>query len=125
MTALKQSGRDASRLSILLQSIVGLLLAVGFAGYSGQHAALSALYGTLVAVAMAVILAWSVRVASVAAGQSKTPAVAVLYAGAAVRFVLVLVLLGLGLWFLRLDPVPVLCGFVIVQFVYPLLIKIR
>ncbi|RMH22502.1 MAG: ATP synthase subunit I [Gammaproteobacteria bacterium] len=125
MAALKQSGRDASRLSILLQSVVGLLVAVGFAGYSGRHAALSSLYGTMVAVVMAVILAWSVRLASASSGRSKMPAVAVLYAGAAIRFVLVLVLLGLGLWLFRLDPLPVLCGFVIVQFVYPLLIRIR
>lgn len=100
------------------QMAVGALVAAGFWAFGGAGDARSALYGVFISVFAAVMLRRGVRRASQIAGQDPKTAMLSLYMGAVVRFVLVLVLLGVGLAGLKLAPLPVIVGFGLAQLAY-------
>lgn len=110
--------REKTRRVIGLQIGIGLAVAAGFFTVKGPDAAWSAAYGGAVSLVMSLLLSRGVllagRMQSAKAGQ------AILYAGAAVRFVLVLALLMVGLAVLKLEPLAVVIGFIAVQLAFML-----
>jgi len=108
-----------TRRIIKLQLIVGVLVATGFFLAYGSWEAMSALYGGLISAISALMLRWGVVQAGTAVQQrEKNISEAILYTGAAVRFVLVLVLFGVGLAALKLTPMATVMGFIAVQLVF-------
>ncbi len=108
-----------TRRIIKLQLIVGVLVAAGFFLAYGPWEAVSALYGGLISAVSALILRWGVVQAGGAVQQDeKNSGEVILYAGAAIRFVLVLVLFGVGLAILKLTPLATVLGFITVQLVF-------
>lgn len=110
--------RAKTRRVIGLQIGIGLAVAAGFFTVKGSAAAWSAAYGGAVSLAMSLLLSRGVQLAG--RMQSAKTSQAVLYAGAAVRFVLVLALLTAGLAVLKLEPLPVVSGFIAVQLAFML-----
>lgn len=100
------------------QFVVGVLVAAGFAAAKGVWDAQSAMYGAFISVFAAVMLRRGVQRASLIAGQDPKTAMLTLYMGAVVRFVLVLILFGVGLAGLKLSPLPVIVGFGLTQLAY-------
>ncbi len=101
---------------LLLIQVVLVLAVVGFFLLTGDPlAAQAAAYGG----AMALLIAWMLgRRALLAAEVAKTQPgreMLVIYIGALQRFVVVLVLFGLGMGWLELQPVPLLAAFAIAQ----------
>lgn len=82
----------------------------------GARAAWSAAYGGAVSLILSVLLSRGVMLAG--RMESAKTSQAILYAGAAVRFVLVLALFAIGLAGLKLMPVAVISGFVAVQLAF-------
>lgn len=108
-----------TRRIIKLQLIVGVLVAAGFFLAYGSWESVSALYGGLISAVSALILRWGVVQAGGAVQQDeKNRGEVILYAGAAIRFVLVLVLFGVGLAILKLTPLATVMGFITVQLVF-------
>jgi len=108
-----------TRRIILIQLLIGLVVAAGFYLAYGPWEALSALYGGAISAVSALLLRWGVVQAGGAVQQGeKKKGEAILYAGAAVRFVLVLMLFGIGLAFLELTPLATVMGFITVQLVF-------
>ncbi len=105
-----------TRRIIGLQVGVSALVALGFYVGKGNWEALSALYGGAISVAVAFLLSSGVARASGAARHSQS--MWILYFGAALRFLLVLVLFGAGLGFLKLDPLATVAGFIAAQLMY-------
>lgn len=105
--------RAKTRRVIGLQIGIGLAVVAGFFTVKDSHAAWSAAYGGGVSLAMSLLLSRGVMLAG--RMQSAKASQAVLYAGAAARFVLVLALLTVGLAVLKLAPLPVVIGFIAVQ----------
>jgi ATP synthase protein I len=110
--------RAKTRRVIGLQIGIGLAVTAGFFTAKGSGAAWSAAYGGAVSLAVSLLLSRGVLLAG-RMNSAKTSQ-AVLYAGAAVRFVLVLALLTVGLAVLKLEPLAVLIGFVAVQLAFML-----
>lgn len=108
----------AVRRVVALQAGAAALVAAGFFIGKGQWAAVSGLYGGLISVVTAILLSRGVIRAADAAQQSQKKSMIILYLGAAQRFVLVLVLFGVGLAGLHLAPLPTIAGFVAAQLVY-------
>lgn len=100
------------------QVVVGALVAAGFGVAGGAGGAQAALYGAFISVFAAVMLRRGVQRASQIAGQDPKTAMLTLYMGAVVRFVLVLILFGVGLAGLKLSPLPVIAGFGLTQLAY-------
>jgi F0F1-type ATP synthase assembly protein I len=103
-----------------LQLMAGVAVAAGFFVIKGSWEALSAGYGGLVSVLMTMLLSRGVLRAGRVASQSPGRSQALLYLGAAVRFVLVLALFGIGLARLGLAPLATVIGFVLVQLMLPI-----
>lgn len=100
------------------QVVVGALVAAGFGVAGSRIGAQAALYGAFISVFAAVMLRRGVQRASQIAGQDPKTAMLTLYMGAVVRFVLVLILFGVGLAGLKLPPLPMITGFGLTQLAY-------
>jgi ATP synthase protein I len=107
-----------ARRLIALQCGAALFAAAAFFVTKGRWEALSAGYGSLIAVLMTLLLGQGVVLASKAKSMQQSQIV--LYAGAAIRFVLVLVLFAVGLATFALAPLATVLGFVAAQLVVPL-----
>lgn len=99
------------------QLLVSVLVAGCFL-LQGVWESLSALYGGMASVIIALLLRRGVRRASQMATISPKKSMAILYVGAVQRFVLVLGLLALGIAGLKLNPVAVCVGFAVAQVGY-------
>ncbi len=95
----------------VIQSTVVLLCVVFAWGYLGDKAALAAGYGGVIALINAWLMIRRLTRASQLANADPTSGTFTLYFGAVERFVFVLVSMGIGLGYLKLDPLPLLASF--------------
>jgi ATP synthase protein I len=102
----------------LLQTTIVVLCAVVVWVYMGEDAALAAGYGGVIALVNAWLMVRRVTRASQLAEVNPTSGTFTLYFGAVERFVFVLVGMGVGLGYLRLDPLPLLATFALAQVTY-------
>ena len=102
-----------ARQVLIAQVLLTLLLAAGFGAVSGWAGLLAALYGGMVTTLITGWLAWRLR----RVGQVHDPAggMAVIYSSWFLRYATVVVLLGAGLGYLKLLPLPLLVTFAITQ----------
>ena len=107
-----------ARKVIGLQVVIGGLVAVVFILGKGVDEALSAGYGSVVSIKSACLLTRGVIQAGNTAQQSSMKSTAILYMGAVQRFLLVLVLFGFGLAFLKLEPLATVIGFALSQLAF-------
>lgn len=100
------------------QLLVGGIVAGGFFFYGGAWQALSSFGGSLVSVAMALLLSHGVRRASEAALHDQKKSMLILYIGAAQRFILIAVLFALGIAIIQLNALAMFAGFALAQVSY-------
>lgn len=96
----------------------GLFTGQGLLAGQGPWDALSAAYGGLSSVILALISIGGFKRANQYALSDPKKSMIILYMGAVGRFVAVLVLLGIGLGSLKLAPLAVLIGFALAQASY-------
>ena len=109
---------DAARKLILLQVGVSVVIAVAFFMAMGQREAIAAFYGGVISIVIAFLLGRGVVRAAEAARQDHKKSMLILYVGALQRFILVLVLFGIGLKGFGLPFVPMIAGFAGAQLAY-------
>lgn len=109
---------DQGRKVIGLQLVMTLLAAAGFFAGQGFDAALAAVFGGLTCVLSTLLLSYGVKRATESATQNPAKSAAILYFGAAQRFLLVLVCFAFGLATLKLYPLGVFIGFALAQIAY-------
>lgn len=115
----------SARKLLILQVTIGGFVAAGFAWLDGELGAKSSIYGTFISVILTSILRWGVERAAQAAEKDKKTGMGLLYMGAAVRFVLALVLFGVGLAALKLAPLPLVVGFCMSQAAYAIIMRMQ
>lgn len=108
----------ATRRVIALQAGAAALVAAGFFLSKGKWEAVSVLYGGLISIVIAFLLSRGVVRAADTARQSQKKSMVILYLGAAQRFVLVMVLFGVGLMVFKVNPLATIVGFVAAQLMY-------
>jgi F0F1-type ATP synthase assembly protein I len=106
-----------ARRIIVVQVGVSLVAAAGFLA-QGPWEAVSALYGGLASVVLAMLSGRGFKRAHEHALSDPKKSMMILYIGAVQRFVAVLVLLALGLGGFKLDPLAVFIGFALAQTSY-------
>jgi len=109
---------DATRKLIALQVGVAAVIAAAFFMARGQGEALAAFYGGMISIVIAFLLGRGVARAAEAARQDHKKSMLILYLGAVQRFVIVLVLFGIGLKGLSLAFLPMIAGFASAQLAY-------
>ncbi|MEN8107321.1 MAG: ATP synthase subunit I [Pseudomonadota bacterium] len=91
--------------------LVGLIVVVFFV-MSGRYQAVSALFGGAIALLNVMLLEWRRYQADSGRAMSAGQSLWLLYRSAMERFVLVLALFALGMGGWRLEPLPLLTGFI-------------
>ena len=108
-----------------LQVTIGGFAAAIFLWLEGELGAKSSIYGTFISIILTTLLRWGVERAAQAAETNKKAGMGLLYMGAAVRFVLALVLFGVGLAALNLAPLPLVIGFCLTQAAYVFVMRMQ
>lgn len=101
-----------------IQTILVALAVATFLVLGSPPAAASALYGGVIALLSATLLGHGVQRAAETAQAAPEIGMRALYFGAVLRFVLVLVLFGVGMGLLRLAPLPLIAGFAVAQLAF-------
>lgn len=118
MSYAAQVMRKTLRRLVTIQLFLVLACAGIFLGVKGGFEAISAVYGGGIALLSTLISAWRLLRATEAASRDARSGMAELYIGAAVRFVLVLGLMAVGMAVLKLNPLAVILGFAAAQVGY-------
>jgi len=108
---------------LLVQIGVTVVLALGWGFYSGASEAIAVLYGGAISVILARMHKYGVCKAQDKALHDPDAGMMIIYMGAAIRFVLLGIMLGVGFGLLKLSPYPTLAGFVLAQLGYLYLAK--
>jgi len=123
-----------ARRVIFVQLLVSAVVAAGFfsAGLFANGAvadsvwgALSALYGGAVSVLLALISIRGFKRANELALSDPHKSMMILYIGAVVRFAAVIIVLGIGLGAIKLEPMAVFIGFALAQTSYLMSVRDR
>ena len=117
-----------ARRVVIVQLLATLVVAAAFFGIVAEESlwkALSAGYGGLSSVVLALISIGGFKRANVSALSDPKLSMMILYIGAVVRFAAVIVLLGVGLGLLKLDAMAVFVGFALAQASYLMSVRDR
>ena len=79
---------------------------------------LATLYGGAVIIASTIYFGWRLKIATQTTDNEPTVNAVELFKGIFIRFVMVIVLLALGLGWLKLAPAGVLSGFIVAQLAF-------
>ena len=79
---------------------------------------LATLYGGAIIIASTSYFGWRLRIATQTVDNKPTVNSVELFKGIFIRFVMVIVLLALGLGWLKLSPAGILSGFIVAQFAF-------
>ena len=113
--AVKKVGLRARKV-ISLQIMMMLVVAVVWFVFSGLDAAQAVVFGGLISVTSTLLLSRGVKRATAATEPSRS--MLILYAGAALRFLLVLAAFAAGLAVFKLYPLGMFVGFAAAQMAY-------
>ncbi len=100
---------------LIVQTALVLIAAAIGAGYSGLDGAIAALYGGCLILIRTLLLLWYYRRAVTSAGIDVGQNVRIAYRCSLERMVVTVLLLGLGLGILKLEPLALICAFVALQ----------
>ncbi|HUW51666.1 MAG TPA: ATP synthase subunit I [Sulfuricella sp.] len=109
---------DAAHRVVGTQAIIAIFSAALLYYLLGKDAAKAAFFGGVVATANGLIFLRKIRQAEKAAITAPISAMSLVYSGIVTRFILVLMLFGLGFGALHLQPVPALFVFALAQLAY-------
>lgn len=121
MNGIDKALAGKARRVISVQLSVTLIVAAAYFGLSVEDSlwkALSAGYGGLSSVVLALVSIGGFKRANAIALSDPKQSMMILYIGAVVRFAAVIVLLGIGLGLLKLDAMAVFIGFALAQASY-------
>ena len=121
MNSIDKGLTGKARRVVVVQLSMTLVVATVFFGVSAEDSlwkALSAGYGGLSSVVLALISIGGFKRANAIALSDPRQSMMILYIGAVVRFAAVIVLLGIGLGLLKLDALAVFIGFALAQASY-------
>lgn len=104
--------------AVLIAQILVAIISAGLAfWFAGQEAFFGVIGGSVIAITLMLVLGYTMRKASELAVESPQTSMNIMYVGAVVRFVLVLVLFGIALGGLKLSPLYTVASFVGVMIV--------
>ena len=101
-----------ARQVVVTQALLTLLVAGGFGVAGGPDDLWAAVYGGMVTVIITAWLAWRLRTA----GSPVDAGFGAIFLSWMLRYVAVALLLGAGLGYLKLAPLPLLSAFAVTQF---------
>ena len=107
--------RRVVRRLLIVQVALTLIIALGYLVLQNISGLFAALYGGSVTLAGTLLMAWRIVRAGEAAATEKQQGYIEIYIGALQKFILTLVLMAIGMGYLKLDPLAILVGFAVTQ----------
>ena len=124
MDAVATQVQENAKRVVILQLAIAAVTAVVWLIVSGTMHGAGAFFGGLISVSSSLLLRRGVvKAAEISATDPKRGMIA-LYMGAVQRFVLILVLFGIALGGLDLEPLATVTGFLTTQLVYVVMVKL-
>lgn len=126
MSGIDKALAAKARRVVVVQLSTTLVVAAAFFGFGSEGLAaeenlweaLSAGYGGLSSVVLALVSIGGFKRANALALSDPKQSMMILYIGAVIRFAAVIVLLGIGLGLLKLEAIAVFAGFALAQVSY-------
>ena len=103
---------------LLVQIGLVLIAAAVLTLVKGQEFFIATLYGGAVVIVSTAYFGWRLKIATEVVDNTPTVNSVELFKGVFIRFLIVIVLLALGLGWLKLQPVGILSGFIVAQLAY-------
>lgn len=103
---------------IIIQVILILVSGAAFYYYMGEATVWGSLFGGAVAIVNTLLLSWRLESAARMADDNPDGGILTLYLGVIQRFVFVLVMFGIGMGVLKLNPPAMLGTFALAQLAY-------
>ena len=100
---------------LIAQIVLTSILALGWGIYSRYLDAIAVVYGGVVSIVLAWMHKRGVRKAEDVSLRDPKAGMLILFVSAVLRFILLIVLLGIGFGLMKLSPLPMLAGFVLAQ----------
>lgn len=113
MTSMSDGIARRGRWVLGVQLVLTLGLAMSLWIGLGRPAALGALGGGAIAMVLMSLLRWTMQRATALAVEAPSDSLNLMYAGAALRFIVLLILFAVALGWLKLSPAPTVGGFVL------------
>lgn len=113
MTRMAEGIARRGRVVLIVQILLTVPLALGLWAGIGREAALGALGGGAIAMILMGMLRWTMQRATVLAVEAPKDSLNLMYAGAALRFIVLILLFAVALGWLKLSPAPTVGGFVL------------
>ena len=102
----------------LIQVGLVVLTAVGLSLAKGHEFFMATLYGGAVIIVSTIYFGWRLKIATESVDNTPSVNSAELFKGIILRFLIVIVLLALGLGWLKLAPAGILSGFIVAQLAF-------
>ena len=96
---------------LLLSGIIALLALI----FGNTNAMIATLYGGSITLIATLLMAWRIGRAGEVAYNDKQQGYIEIYIGAIQKFILILVLMAIGMGYLKLNPLAILIGFAVTQ----------
>ena len=103
---------------LLVQIGLVLVAAAVLTVVKGQEFFIATLYGGAVVIVSTIYFGWRLKIATEAVDNMPTVNSVELFKGIFIRFLIVVILLALGLGWLKLQPAGILSGFIVAQLAY-------
>lgn len=108
--------RRVVRRLLIVQMVITLIVALGYIAFQNLNGFFAALYGGSITLSGTLLMAW--RISRAGASDEKQQGYVEIYTGAVQKFILTLVLLAIGMGYLKLDPLAMMLSFALTQFSY-------
>ena len=108
--------RRVVRRLLLVQIAITLIVALGYIAFQNLNGFFAALYGGSITLSGTLLMAW--RISRAGASGEKQQGYVEIYSGVVQKFILTLVLLAIGMGYLKLDPLAILVSFALTQLSY-------
>jgi len=107
--------RRVVRRLLIVQLILTFIIALIYLVFNNTNGMIAALYGGFITLAATLLMAWRIGRAGEVAAADKQQGYIEIYIGAIQKFVLTLVLMAIGMGYLKLDPLAILISFAVTQ----------
>ena len=108
--------RRVVRRLFIVQVVITFIVALGYFAFQNTNGFFAALYGGSITLSGTLLMAWRISRAGEVASTQKQQGYIEIYIGAIQKFVLTLVLMAIGMGYLKLDPLAILICFALTQF---------
>jgi len=108
--------RRVVRRLFIVQVLITFLVALAYITFQNTDGFVAALYGGSITLSGTLLMAWRISRAGEAASVEQRQGYLEIYIGAIQKFILTLVLMAIGMGYLKLDPLAILVSFALSQF---------